>query len=627
MNKFPSPSHQNRVAKMMNRRDFIINSASYGSIGMAILPVLSSHLAGVAYADSGIVEDDTFVKNLLEMTPEEMIAENIDVYANFSRFRASKPLNDWQTCELIAGALPSFLSGSFLIASPNPHRFIDADPELPQTNADRGAYHWFDGDCLVQAVQINDGSCKFTARQVETAKIAYEEANPSFPSDGLATGFGAAFGPNDQNTNAYKMMIEGDSSTVNTANTMLSAHGGQLLAGWYFGPGAPYALDITRTLATVGQYQFPVSPTADEETKRLAPYTSKHMAAHTKVCAYTGEMICYTNFQSVLPMHPKEEFQNAGIKSSAVYVSIINPSGELKKSFEIPLPGPRHIHDIAVTENYILVFNTPSRPPFGSYQDSEGNGDQTQIGVLRRDGTKTIQWFDVTSSYILHTGNAFEVPETNSIVLTATRVENTVNSERFKDLDIPQIANTVFKAHFFRWELNLDNQTVTENFLIEADLPDSERTMTEFPVVPQALIGKKNRYTYMQRLQANKTIGLDAIIKFTEDTGAYMLRTFDEIFSAPTGEHYFGSEAQFVPGPNWSPGENEDDGWLLLFGTRERNYGPLLERSQTELWVLDAKNLDAVARVRCGDRFPKGFHSLWIGSNANAQHSTAVGLV
>lgn len=585
----------------LNRREFLKLSAAYSAMGVSLLSVLQSHIPSLAFAN-----EDNLADSLRNMSPDELRACGFDVYANFIRYRAVEELSGWVRGEILHGAIPSAICGSFLINSPNPYRFIENENAEANVHADRGPYHWFDGDGLVQVAKIKDGELQFIAKQTATKKIEFEQSNLDHNSDGLATGFGAALpGVDITKTNAY-YMGGGNFETVDTANTTLTNHGGKLLANWYFGAGYPYEISGA-DFEYSKVYTFPIDEKADTETRRLASYTSTRMCAHSKVCPDSNELFYFSYFPSVAPRNP----QASEIRNNAVYVSKISSEGKLLTSREFLLPGPRHIHDMALTENYIVVFDTPSRAPFGDYST-----DDTRIGIVPRDFSEDIFWVKVESSYILHTCNAFET-ERGEIVLRATRVENTQNSEEYKDQDIPQIAHTVFKAHFYEWKISLANKTlIDENFVFDRELPANERTMTEFPVVAPKQSIRKNRYSYMLELERQKEIGLSTLIKVDHDSNIVEKVELQTAVSSaePEGQFsqamFYGSEAQFVADPLRYSISREDGGWLILFGSKEDLNLPA--PVQSELWIFDAETLNLSARVKLPARMPKGFHSLWV---------------
>jgi carotenoid cleavage dioxygenase len=63
----------------------------------------------------------------------------------------------------------------------------------------------------------------------------------------------------------------------------------------------------------------------------------------------------------------------------------------------------------------------------------------------------------------------------------------------------------------------------------------------------------------------------------------------------------FGSETPMAPRPG---GTAEDDGYLLTFTTD-------MNADTSEALILDARDLDLVARIRLPERISSGTHSFW----------------
>ena len=67
-------------------------------------------------------------------------------------------------CELIAGEVPRDLHGLLVRNGPNPKY----EP--------KGRYHWFDGDGMLHAFHIENGSVRYRNRWVRTRGLAKEDA-------------------------------------------------------------------------------------------------------------------------------------------------------------------------------------------------------------------------------------------------------------------------------------------------------------------------------------------------------------------------------------------------------------------------------------------------------------------
>ena len=121
----------------------------------------------------------------------------------------------------------------------------------------------------------------------------------------------------------------------------------------------------------------------------------------------------------------------------------------------------------------------------------------------------------------------------------------------------------------------------------------------EFPRVADAVVGQKNRYGFMLRLdpRADGQPGFVGIMKIDHATGRSELHEY--------GEGRASGEAVFVPAENADP--NSDEGYVMSYVHDEKTNG-------SELVVLDATDMrkDAIARVRLPQRVPNGFHGSWI---------------
>ena len=127
--------------------------------------------------------------------------------------------------QLVSGKAPAGLAGTLYRNGPAHFKHGDAY-----------ATHWFDGDGMVQRIDIADGKAVHTGRFIDTPKRQREMAADKF----LAPGFGTVGDP------SYPV---GSSDDVNPGNISVLMSGGELLALWE--AGSAYRLDPV-TLETKG---------------------------------------------------------------------------------------------------------------------------------------------------------------------------------------------------------------------------------------------------------------------------------------------------------------------------------------------------------------------------------------
>ncbi|MET0403207.1 MAG: carotenoid oxygenase family protein, partial [Cystobacter sp.] len=255
------------------------------------------------------------------------------------------------------GELPAGLVGTLYRTGPNP-QFEPRDPN----------HHWFLGDGMVHAFQVEGGKVHYRNRYVRTPKWELEH------SQGRAL-FGG-FNP---------MMTEpiAQNTDSGVANTNILFHAGKLLALEEGHP--PFEME-TGSLASRGY---------------VAEYQGR-TTAHPKIDARTGEMVWFG--YSVGPM-PFSRVMSYGVTDAR---------GKVVRREDFEAPYSAMVHDFLVTENHVLI---PVLPLTGSMEraqkglpayawEPEKGG---YVGVMRRDaGVSSLRWFNVDACYVFHPMNAWE---------------------------------------------------------------------------------------------------------------------------------------------------------------------------------------------------------------------------
>ncbi|MCP4212163.1 MAG: carotenoid oxygenase family protein [Halieaceae bacterium] len=328
------------------------------------------------------------------------------------------------------------------------------------------------------------------------------------------------------------------------ANTHVIHHAGKILAL----EEAHLPWEVSPELDTIKAWDF--------DGKLETP-----MTAHPKVCPVTGELLffAYGIFPPYLTYHRA------------------NAQGELVQSEQITVPGGTMMHDFNITENYVIWMDLPA---VWDIESLEGEGlpikwDESygaRLGVMpRTGGDSDVTWYDIDPCYVYHPLNAYE--DGDDIVLDVCRLANMIAD----GIDTP--------AFMTRWVINRSSGTVKETQIDDRN--------TEFPRLPDTLVGQKHRYGYAAGLAASAPYG-ERYIKY--DFGDFSAKTLE------LGAGRQGSEAVFVPDPS---GSGEDDGWLLAY---------VYDQSTdcSEVLILDASTLSEAARVLLPARVPMGFHGSWV---------------
>ncbi|MFM7093895.1 MAG: carotenoid oxygenase family protein [Actinomycetota bacterium] len=415
-------------------------------------------------------------------------------------------------------------------------RYLRNGPN-PITDVDPSTHHWFIGDGMVHGIRLREGKAEwYRNRYVGSTHVSDVRGVPDIPGRNWNNSGG---GPN---TNV----------------------GGFAGATWAMVEAGGCPVELTYELETVGRNDFyGTLPGA--------------FTAHPKVDPTTGEMHAMVYAWAEWLDHIQ-------------YVRV-GADGRVDRTVDIPLPGMSMVHDISITDRYIVVYDQPVLVdldlafsgrlfPFRWFDDY-GN----RIGLMPREGTASdIVWIDVPVGYVFHPLNAYDTPA-GKVVLDVCFYDRMMRDDMngpFGD-SLPRLV---------RWEADPKSRTVNVTTIDE--------NVNEFPRHRGALTGKPYRYGYCAQVDTNSmhwpTVKHDLV------TGA---RTaFDHVPGRAAGEPVFVGR----PGST-----EEDDGWLLTF-VHDGN------TDSAEFVVLDAQDLSRgyVARVKLPQRVPFGFHGNWVSDRTHA---------
>ena len=415
-------------------------------------------------------------------------------------------------------------------------RYLRNGPN-PITDVDPTTHHWFIGDGMVHGIRLRDGKAEwYRNRYVGSKHVSDVRGLTDIPGRNWNNSGG---GPN---TNV----------------------GGFAGRTWAMVEAGGCPVELNYELDTVGRNDFfGTLPGA--------------FTAHPKVDPTTGEMHAMVYAWAEWLDHVQ-------------YVRV-GTDGRVNRTVDIPLPGMSMVHDISITDRYVVVYDQPvlvdldlavsgRSVPFRWFDDY-GN----RVGLMPRDGTAAdIVWVDVPMGYVFHPLNAYDTPEGN-VVLDVCFYDRMMDNDRlgpFGD-SLPRLV---------RWDVNPTTRRVNVTTI--------DDNVNEFPRHRGALTGKPYRYGYCA--QVDTTSMHWPTVKHDLVTGT---RTaFDH------GPGRAAGEPVFVSRPDATA---EDDGWLVTY-VHDGN------DDSAEFVVLDAQDLSRgyVARVKLPQRVPFGFHGNWVSDRMHA---------
>ncbi|MGV0626434.1 carotenoid oxygenase family protein [Mycolicibacter minnesotensis] len=474
----------------------------------------------------------------------------------------------------VTGQIPDYLDGRYLRNGAN-----------PVSEVDPARYHWFTGDPMVHGVALGDGQAHwYRNRWVRTPAVcaALGEPKPTRidPRAGMQS-----VGP----------------------NTNVLAHAGKTLA---LVEGGVANYELTEELDTVGTCDFGGTLTGG--------YT-----AHPHRDPTTGEL---------------HAVSYSFARANTVRYSVIDTSGRARRTVDIEVTGSPMMHDFALTDRYVVVFDLPvtfdpapvlpeklprwlktptqavmnrlvgrvrvpdpvtamfnriSRTPAGlPYAWTPGY--PARIGVMPREGAvqgwvgageAQVRWFDVEPCYVFHPLNAYTENSPSGqeqLVLDVVSYAKVFDVDRRGPGDAPPVLE--------RWTVNLDTGAVST-------APRDDRPQ-EFPRINETRAGTRHRFGY--------TVGIDGgIIGDAGSPVSTALYKHDYLtgssLTAPLDPQLVIGEMSFVPRPG---GRDEDDGVLIGMAHHRGD-------DEGQLLVLDAQTCEAMATVHLPQRVPMGFHGNW----------------
>ncbi len=454
---------------------------------------------------------------------------------------------EWDAWDLdVEGEIPADLTGVYLRNTEN--------PLLPAITT----YHPFDGDGMLHSVSFGGGEARYANRFVRTdAFLAEREAGESLWA-GVAEA--PATSRREDGWGARPRMKDASSTDI-------VVHRGAALSSFWM-CGDLYRHDPV-TLRAMGREDFG------------GRFPAEGVSAHPKVDERTGEML----------------FFNYGLEAPHLHYGEVAPDGTLQHYVGVELPGPRLPHDMAFTENYVVVndfpmFWHPGLMESGLYVPTFFPELPSRFGVVPRSTGSAagapVRWFEADPTYVLQFVNAYE--EGDEIVLDGFFQHSpSLKSDRnstFEENLYRYLDATAFDARLHRWRFDLVTGRCTEE-----PLQDEAR---EFGMINGRIAGLPHRYSY-NAIPVKGWFGFRGISKFDFETGT------EETYELPDG--VYASETAMAP-RDGSTGE--DDGYLVTITLD-------VERDESHCAVFDAASLAAgpIARIRLPERVSSGTHACW----------------
>lgn len=427
--------------------------------------------------------------------------------------------------------------------------------------------HPFDGDGMINAIAFRQGRAYYQNRFVRTAGYVAEQA----AKKPLYRGVFGSQKPGGWWANVFDLTLK------NIANTNVIYWGGKLLALWE--AAHPYRLDPA-TLETLGL----------DDLDGLLP-AGTAFSAHPRIDPH-----CVCQNGTAHPAQGQPRLVNFSVKagpSSTITLYEFDPSGRCSHQYSHAIPGFAFLHDFALTPNYAIFFQNPvSFNPLPYLLGFKGAAEciafdpkqTTKVILIPRDGVSPVQVLETEPCFVFHHANAFE--QDGQIIVDSICYQSFPSLDEgssFREVDFDQVP----ESQLWRFQMDLTSKQITARQVIQRSC--------EFPSLNPAHMGRPYRYLYLGGAHsASGNAPLQAILKVDLATGQ------EQVWSAaPRG---FAGEPVFVPRPG---SQTEDDGWVLVL-----TYNAA--RGCSDLVILDARDLSAIARLYLKHHVPYGLHGSFV---------------
>ncbi|MFJ6379264.1 carotenoid oxygenase family protein [Kitasatospora sp. NPDC092039] len=298
------------------------------------------------------------------------------------------------------------------------------------------------------------------------------------------------------------------------------------------------------------------------------------------------------NAHSILDPHTGE-LHSLAFRYGSEHVQhiVMDAAGAVRRSTLIEVPGNPYMHDFALTERFVLLYDTPvvfsaahlaTGVPF-TWDDRR----TARVGVMPREGG-AVRWFELAPHLVGHTLNAYE-RTADSLVVDVVRHP--------PGMDLRAIGAS--RPTLDRWTIDLAAGTVREERL--------DDRVQEFPRLNPRRTGRPYRYGYAAAVELYAPPAGPGDDRPDEGFSNALLK--HDLDRGTVEAHEFGrdgavGEAVFVAAESPTA---EDDGYLMAYVLDPA-------RGATDLVILAAQDFtgEPVARIHLPVRVPLGLHGNWV---------------
>jgi carotenoid cleavage dioxygenase-like enzyme len=474
--------------------------------------------------------------------------------------------------EIVSGSIPSDLNGVFARIGPNP---------IPERLSH--GYHWFDGDGMLHAIRIKGGRATYSNQFIQTRnyELTKKYGGVVTPQLGELRGI-IGLVKIFYDKLILKKAIPLPDLEDGTANTAFTHFKDRVFLGYE--SNLPFEIiwnERTHSFSSLGFQDF--------DGSLNYPFT-----AHPKVDP-EDDNLYFINYSFDPELGPMKYGR-------------MNSQFTVTSYFNISLSIPTMVHDMMITKNYVLVFDSSivfdRKGIFKGEFLTMNQSKPFRVGLLPKTATsdKEIQWFTFENQPfgLIHALNAWEDDSTNEVIFF------TPLTKEFNSFD-PRKPTSANSYQMYEIRLNY----VTGQFSLRLFSSESESMLVEFPNVHPHYLGRKSKFGFSGELLPDLR-QFHSIVKFD-----LFERKIENKIVLPEG--WICGEPVLIPRER-KEGEDAEDlsdfVYLAVFATN-------LQTEESHWIVFDGEtmNNEPVVRIRIPKkRIPLGFHGIWISEEKLHRH-------
>jgi carotenoid cleavage dioxygenase-like enzyme len=438
-----------------------------------------------------------------------------------------------------------------------------------------------------------------------------------------------AYTPVETEVDAYDLPVTGSIPSV--LSGMLTRIGPNPMAphkpdhNLFFGEGMVHALTLENGKAKVYRNRWVRTPPVSQKLGEMpcAAAIAGDDLANTHIIPFAGKLYALTEtcvpyrLNAALETEARDDFGGFITSGFTAHPHVDNTTGHLHalgyalnahpvathyvfnadgsplRRTDIPLGGSSWIHDFAMTQTHMIIWDLPLQFVQALADAGDINPYKWQRDYPARVGLRklnsadaSVTWFDISAGWVFHPVNAWEECDASGAVVSVT-----CDVARFPKMfdKVRTGPGDMAPPQLYRWHFDCKTNVLREELI--------DPRIQEYPRIDDRFWGRKNSFSVTTEL-----------MRMSGGSGLIVYDGAKDPVDYGFGAGNVSSEGIFVP-ENDAAGEGE--GYILSFVTNAKSGA-----SKAAIFEADSLAKGPVAEIEFPQRVPSTFHGSWIAQVA-----------